>query len=302
LDRGRDEEMFGSIAAAIINVRTTAKHQSVVDVERVFPVSAAGDGPVTRLRQEWTFAEYGRLLEPRLRGLMERENEPRVMPHVLRAWDLDPAGDGVEPGGQVEPVIVPHLFRKCQAVACHFLMRKPGFDPDSKLWLRHGVSEGRLLGLYVARERPELCLGMKIESGAAADHTGWSDWTQFFTQLTQMAGRPGHFGEPTGNTLADFCGVILEVQMWGNVIPRPAEMATISDAIGRITETDDPPPTPLHAFGRAVHTAFQLGLVARDADPVYARQLWDSQPHDDLKNGYGQRILLDAAQKWPDPS
>jgi len=183
-------------------------------------------------------------------------------------------------------------------------MRFQDFDPASWLWLHRGVRESLLLGLYVACERPELFLGMKVESGATPDHHGWGDWMQFFSQLTDLPGRPDRYGagsrEVTSNALTNFGAVVLELQVWGNVLPQSEEIRLISEAIGRITETSDPPPTPLHAFGRTVHTAFQLGLVARDADPIYARKLWDAQADENVKSGYGQRLLLDRAIGWPD--
>ncbi len=84
-----DESLFGTVAAqlAMMPLRPSVGPQ-VVEMERVMPVWAAGGGPPVRHRQSWTFAEYGRVIEPRLRDLLARESEPKVLPHVMEMWGL----------------------------------------------------------------------------------------------------------------------------------------------------------------------------------------------------------------------
>ncbi len=83
-----DEETFGLVAAALTNMPLTAAAPKVLDIERVFPATASAGGPSVRILGEWSFKEYGRVLEPRFRDLLRRENEPKVLPQVMAAWGI----------------------------------------------------------------------------------------------------------------------------------------------------------------------------------------------------------------------
>lgn len=84
-----DESLFGTVAANLAKMPLwPAIGPQVVEIERVMPVWAANGGPPVRHPQSWTYAEYGRIIEPRLRDLLARESEPKVLPHVMRLWGL----------------------------------------------------------------------------------------------------------------------------------------------------------------------------------------------------------------------
>jgi hypothetical protein len=78
-------------ATALARMPREASPDYVVDLERVFPASAAPEAPAKVLRQ-WTFPEYATVIEPILRQLAEREQRETtsdmVMPLVLEAWGL----------------------------------------------------------------------------------------------------------------------------------------------------------------------------------------------------------------------
>jgi hypothetical protein len=82
------ESHWGAWAAALIQLRTTARVAKVVDVERVFPAWSA-TGPPVRVVHEWPFDAFAARIAPRLRALAGRETaDPRVIPAVLEAWGL----------------------------------------------------------------------------------------------------------------------------------------------------------------------------------------------------------------------
>lgn len=85
-----DEGLFGTVAAQLATMPLRpAVGPQVVDIERIMPAWAANGGPPVRHLQSWTFAEYGRVIEPRLRDLLARESDPKVLPHVMRMWGLE---------------------------------------------------------------------------------------------------------------------------------------------------------------------------------------------------------------------
>ncbi len=82
-----DEEMFGIVAATLYRAADLARESGgVIDVERVFPATAAGDAQPVRLLSKWTARKYGRVLTPRFRDIAARESEPRIMPAVEEHW------------------------------------------------------------------------------------------------------------------------------------------------------------------------------------------------------------------------
>ncbi len=85
-----NEEDFPHVAAGLAKLPRQSRVQKVLDVERKFPVFAPDSRPVITYLGEWTFEEYGKIIEPRMRELLRREEEPKVLPVVLEAWGLDP--------------------------------------------------------------------------------------------------------------------------------------------------------------------------------------------------------------------
>jgi hypothetical protein len=82
-----DEALFGTVAASLASAALYGER--VINVERSFPNSADGERPVSLVTAEWTIPEFGQILAPRLRDLLWREPEPKVMTHVLQYWGVD---------------------------------------------------------------------------------------------------------------------------------------------------------------------------------------------------------------------
>lgn len=82
-----EERDFGKIAAALVRMPFIATNGKVLDVERPFPIGTKSAPP--KLIYQWTIQEYGRLIEPRLRDLLRREDDPRFLPFVMEAWDIE---------------------------------------------------------------------------------------------------------------------------------------------------------------------------------------------------------------------
>ncbi len=95
LDNESDKGMFGSLAAALYRLPEESTEGPrpgyVVDVERRFPSSFRDGQPTVTLLNEWTIAEYGARLAPHMRKLAQRESEPKVLPHVMAVWGIDPS-------------------------------------------------------------------------------------------------------------------------------------------------------------------------------------------------------------------
>ncbi len=91
-----DESTFGAICAALRRMPEYAIQHVVVDVERAFPASAAGNEPPIKVLGRWTIEEYGQTLKPRFQDLLRRESEPRVLPDVMRAWGIKVVEEHVE--------------------------------------------------------------------------------------------------------------------------------------------------------------------------------------------------------------
>jgi hypothetical protein len=98
LDDQTDGREFGAVTAALTRLPSSTAQGIVVDVKRTFPANSVGDQPEIEVLSEWTVAEFGRRIEPRLRAVHAREREPRITPHVFRAWGLPvPAKPGRKP-------------------------------------------------------------------------------------------------------------------------------------------------------------------------------------------------------------
>ncbi len=80
---------FGAVAAALIRMGRSAKGQPIYEVRRHFPVPRDPTQPATEILRTWSFPDFARRLEPRLRELARLESAPYVMPAVLEAWGLD---------------------------------------------------------------------------------------------------------------------------------------------------------------------------------------------------------------------
>ncbi len=83
-----DESAYGVPAAGLVQMRRSAIHPVVMDVERDLPVRDPATNPIRTIR-EWTIAEFATEIEPRLRTLLAKEGEEQVIPFVLQEWGLD---------------------------------------------------------------------------------------------------------------------------------------------------------------------------------------------------------------------
>jgi hypothetical protein len=81
-------ESLDDIAAALARKTTESVDGKVRDIVRAFPANAPDAGDAVSVVQEWTVPKFGRLIEPRLRAIYEREHEPHVLDTVMGYWDI----------------------------------------------------------------------------------------------------------------------------------------------------------------------------------------------------------------------
>ena len=87
LERSLEREgEFGSVAGTLARLALKAERGIVVDVERKFPANAPDGREPARILRQWTVAEYGLEIIPRLRALAQRERAPKIIPQVIQAW------------------------------------------------------------------------------------------------------------------------------------------------------------------------------------------------------------------------
>jgi hypothetical protein len=105
------EPEWGHALAALARLPGAASEQGVYDVETQLPVNSKDGQPGRRILGSWAIPEYGQLIAPRVRALMEREHEPRLSPLVALAWGIikedDPA---LEPGSLLS--LLPSVTRE----------------------------------------------------------------------------------------------------------------------------------------------------------------------------------------------
>jgi hypothetical protein len=81
-------ESFGAAASALVIMHRDTLQPIVLDVERKFPVTEQAPDDAIRLLRQWSLTEYAKVIEPRLRSLIDRESSPRLLPYVLDQWGL----------------------------------------------------------------------------------------------------------------------------------------------------------------------------------------------------------------------
>jgi hypothetical protein len=59
----------------------------VIRERRCFPIFDAGDESPVSIDERWSFAEYARIIRPRLEPLIARESEPKDIPSLLQIWE-----------------------------------------------------------------------------------------------------------------------------------------------------------------------------------------------------------------------
>ncbi len=88
LDEDEDDMIYGPVGGALARLPENADEPRVQDIERKFPAYAPDDRPKARIVSEWSMADYGRIIAPRLYAIKAREREFTMMPLVLKAWGL----------------------------------------------------------------------------------------------------------------------------------------------------------------------------------------------------------------------
>lgn len=86
----QDEGLFGTAAAGLYNLAQVAEQQDVQEIERKLPVTAPDDRPAVAILESWRRDQYGKMIEPQLRDIADREPDPKVMPMVMQAWGIEP--------------------------------------------------------------------------------------------------------------------------------------------------------------------------------------------------------------------
>jgi len=90
------DPMFGTVAAGLINQRRTMKIPEVATGLRPFPDALVSSEEHLASIRRIPIEEYTEKIAPRLYALEQAEPPPRVMPHVLKAWGLEPASSPEE--------------------------------------------------------------------------------------------------------------------------------------------------------------------------------------------------------------
>lgn len=90
---GQGERNPGAAFAGLINLANRAAgldangdEVGVVEIDRAIPAWTSPVDSVIHVKKRWRKDAFGRVIEPRLRALAERELEPRVAGQVLAAW------------------------------------------------------------------------------------------------------------------------------------------------------------------------------------------------------------------------
>lgn len=85
-----DEATFTAVASALQRLPAEAEPRRVLDVVRKFPAHAADDRDEIVILADRSIAEQGSRMAARLRDLASRENAPKRLPEVMRAWGIPP--------------------------------------------------------------------------------------------------------------------------------------------------------------------------------------------------------------------
>jgi hypothetical protein len=91
-----DDGLFGSVAAGLALLRKRSRIDLAFRGGRPFPVTGLSQGEWRSMRQEIPLDQYTAEIAPRLCALERTEPPPRVMPHVLVEWGLEPVTDPSE--------------------------------------------------------------------------------------------------------------------------------------------------------------------------------------------------------------
>lgn len=90
LEDADNDADLGSIATNLARMPRAASLSHVMEIHRSFPVNSSLDAPPISVIDEWSFSEFGKKIEPRLRALRGQVLDPGPISDVMRAWGLRP--------------------------------------------------------------------------------------------------------------------------------------------------------------------------------------------------------------------
>lgn len=78
------QSVVGSCASALVRYHRSAIQPIVTDIERLYP--ASDFKPVVSVKRQWSFEEYGELMEPQIYGISEAEVGEKIFGEVMKVW------------------------------------------------------------------------------------------------------------------------------------------------------------------------------------------------------------------------
>ncbi len=87
LENTTDESDIGAIAGAMTRMPMDAQIGFVIRQRRCFPASDAEPGKQIEILERWSFADYAKVIRPRLEPLIANETPPQVIPAILEYWE-----------------------------------------------------------------------------------------------------------------------------------------------------------------------------------------------------------------------
>ena len=96
LDADYFDGRFGAIASGLVLLKRQHQVDWVSTGRRPFPVRSADEGEWMKIANPIGVDAYAKRIAPRLYGLERSEPPPRIMPHVLKEWGLEPSTDPSE--------------------------------------------------------------------------------------------------------------------------------------------------------------------------------------------------------------
>lgn len=79
---------FGAVAGSLVKMAVVARTQPVCETRRALPVTSVPVDQAVDRRETWSYSEFGRRIESRLRALQQYETPPYVIPELLKEWGV----------------------------------------------------------------------------------------------------------------------------------------------------------------------------------------------------------------------
>lgn len=78
------QSVVGSCASALVRYHRSAFQPVVTDIERLYP--ASDFKPAVSVKWQWSFEEYGALIQPQISAIYEAEVGERIFGEVMKVW------------------------------------------------------------------------------------------------------------------------------------------------------------------------------------------------------------------------